>query len=86
MVQMDVRQQDLTDVRHPDTAALQRGPERRQAGRRSGIDQGHAARPMEDGRRDDVRVTEKVEVDVVDARSEADHRSVLWIARPPQGV
>ena len=57
--------------------------ERRQAGRRSGIDQRHAARPMEHGCRDDVRVTEKVEVDVVDARSEPDHWSVLS-DRPPR--
>ena len=69
-----------------DTAALQRRTERRQARRRSGIDQRHAARPMEHGRRDDVRVAEKVEVDVVDACGEADHRSVLWIAGSPAGV
>ncbi len=74
MVQVDVGQQNLPDVRDPDTAALKGGAKRRQARRRSGINQRHTARPVEHGGRDDVRVAEKVEVDVVDAWGEADHR------------
>ena len=60
-------------------AAAERGFEVARRRRRPGIDQRHPASGLQHGRGDDVRTAEKVQIDVVHAGGQSDHRPVMWI-------
>ena len=78
VIEMDVREQQLPDIGEPDAPAPERRAQRFDRRRGTRIDQRDAARPLQHRCGDDLRLSEKVQIDVVEARGERlDH----W-ARP----
>jgi hypothetical protein len=75
---MDVRQQDGPHVSRARAARRQRRTERRERRRRAGIDQRHAVRAREKAGRDDARLAQKAQIEVVEPGSQASsHPSIL---------
>ncbi len=66
VVEMDVGQEQLADVGDADSLAPERGSQGVERGRRPRVDERHPARALQDGGRDDLGISKKVEVDVVD--------------------
>src|SRR5262245_35375883 len=73
VIQMDMGQQDATDV--PDRYPLlsERLGERIECRGWARIDDGHTASIFEDGRRDDAGTPEKIEIDVIHAACKCAH-------------
>jgi len=73
VIEVNVRQQDLAHVFPPDPLPAQGRRQRRHGRRRAGIHEGDAGRAVKDGGSDDLRTSEEVQVDVVDAGSKHGH-------------
>jgi hypothetical protein len=63
VIEMDVGQQDLANVCEAQTQSLQPEVERLETSGWPGVDERHACRRMDDGRRDGVGAPEKLQVD-----------------------
>src|SRR5580765_5478634 len=73
MIQMNVRDEQRRHVLPGHACGLETGGETRQRARWTGIDERHAAGTVEDAGGDHLRRTEKLQVDVGDARSKCVH-------------
>ena len=66
MIEVDMRQQQRRHIVHRDAGGGEGGGERGKRARRTGIDQGDAAGPVQHGRCDGARHASKVNVDIGD--------------------
>jgi hypothetical protein len=78
MIEMDVREQHRAHIGERDAAAAELGLERGPGGRGAGIDERRAAPAVQEGRRDDLALAEKLEVKGLEAVSECQRPEVYW--------
>ena len=69
VVEMDVRQQHLMDVADSDAPVRERRAQAREGRRRTGIHERDAGRTLEDRGRDDLGVSEEVQIDEIEVSS-----------------
>ena len=74
MVEVDVREQDRAHVGEREAARRQRRDEAPAASSRPRVDEGHALWAMQQHGRDDPALAEKLEIEIVHARSEWNQR------------
>ena len=80
VVEMDVRQQDLADIRDGHALAPQRQLEVVERRRRARIDQRDTRGAVKDDGRNDFRHPQEIEIDVIKSGSKGDHgwRAILY--------
>src|SRR5262245_45809206 len=73
VIEVDVRQQDVTNVGPSDAVRLHAEFERLEAAGRTGVDDGHAAMTLDESGRNDVWASAKLQVDPRESMTECVH-------------
>jgi len=73
VIEVDMREQQLPHVAETDAAVVERRCQRRHRRRRPRVEQRDAGRAVQDRRRDDLRASQEVEIEVVETCGERGH-------------